>query len=208
MNLNEIETLWRSAHNHPSDEQLTHAKAQFINALQRRRRGFILSLSVACSVLSVITVLLAIQVLWPDPARAEIDLTREWAVLPLLALPWLAAVLFIRQFRRHRAQFQNYERSISASLRALRDQTLLSAKRLKTIMLLHLVATPVLAICIHQIYQAGKARPHELVSMIAFFSILIVVTLGCLAFQLSRDRKEIHRLDALLANYNSANSVE
>jgi len=77
----------------------------------------------------------------------------------------------------------------------------LSTQRMKTILGLHLLGAPVLALCIYQIYAVGKARPHEVASMILVMAAVISISVGCLAFAWFRNDRETRRLEGLLQAY-------
>jgi len=201
MNFADLESVWRSPHNQPAPEQLEKIKMNFVETLRRRDRGFAVSMLLIFGWLTLITGRFAVFLLWPDPAKDQIDFTREWAIIPFLLLPWFGAILLVHQHLRRRAQHPNYERSIADSLRALVEQSRLSTKRMKTMLGLHLIGVPVLALCIHQIYEVGKARPHEVVSMILFMAAVISISVGCLTFAWFRSRRETHRLEAVLQAY-------
>lgn len=201
MSFNDIEQAWRSPHNQPTAAQLEQDRLKFTATLRRRDLGFYAGMTLVFGWLTVITGRLIWFLLWPDPAKDRIDFTREWAVVPFLMLPWLGAILFVRQHLRRRAQRPDCERSIADSLRALVEQSRLSVSRMKNMLRLHLIGAPLLALCIQQIYAVGKARPHEVVSMIVFMAAVITISVGCLAYALFRNRRETRRLEALLQSY-------
>src|SRR5688500_9332057 len=119
MNFAEIENMWRSPLNRPSPAQLEELRMQFITDLTKRHRGFVIFMSVVGTALVFITGKFIVHLVWPRPMLDSIAVTREWAVIPLFALPWIAWALMVRQYRRHRALHPNYETSISSSVRAL-----------------------------------------------------------------------------------------
>ncbi len=202
MNPSDIEALWRSPHNQPSPEDIDLAHSRLVVTLRRRQRGFVIQMACAFVWLVLITGGLAYVVLWPDGAKAAPSFSREWAVLLLLALPWLAALSFVRQNRRGLTLRSDPEVSISASLRAMIAQSHQSLRRMRSILWLHLISVPVLALCISQIHDAGKARPHELISMITVLAVIIALSVTGIFIGMARRRGEVRRLESLLQNYD------
>jgi hypothetical protein len=201
MNPDDLDALWRSPHNHPAPSRLDDDQARFRATLRRRGRGFRVVLALAVGWLTVVTVRLVWVVLWPAPGRDPIDLTREWAVVLFLALPWAGAILLLHRDRQRRARHPAADRSIVDSLRALIDQSRAAAARVRTILWLHALGVPLLALGIRQLIHAGKARPHEVVSMIGFFAGVVTLSVGCLAFEWWRQRREALRLERVLRDY-------
>lgn len=200
MSINDIEDAWRSPKNQPSAEEMERDKARCLATLRKRERGFYVAMALIFAGLTAFTVALVRHWLWPDSPENAIRLGREWALLPLLALPWIGAVTFVRQYRRR--GHTRPERSIAESVRALAEQARLSASRKQTMLWMHAISTPLLAVAVWQIYQAGKARPNELASMVLVFVVLVGTSVGCLAYDLVASRREVQRLQALVAQYD------
>src|SRR5688500_7646109 len=137
MNFADIEKTWRSAHNRPAPAQLEKDKMKFIADLKRRRRGFAIFLSFVFASLTAITARFVLHVFWPKTGTSPIDASREWGALLLLALPWFAAIYFLRGHLKHRSRHADYERSIASSVRALLDENRLSRLRLKAVGTMH-----------------------------------------------------------------------
>ena len=203
MNFDEIQKTWQSPHNRPSTDQLKRDKMKFISDLKRRNRGLVQGISLIFAAMTLLTGKIVFHLFWPNPSIDKIDLSREWAFVLLLALPWAGAIFFLRQYRCNKAKHPNYERSIADSLRALIDQNAASLSRKKTMFYMHAVGIPVLALCIFQIYNVGKARPHELASMVLVFSFAVAISLAGITYSLFRELAEQRRLEALLRAYKS-----
>jgi len=201
MNLNEIEAVWRSSHNQPDPRQTERERSEFVATLRKRDRGFFVGMILIFTWLVVLTGRLLWVLVSPDPVRDRIDFTREWAVILFLLLPWIAAIVFVRQHRERQSRYQEYTGSIAESLRALVDQSRGAEARMRSMLLLHLVGVPLLALSIAQILAVGKARPQEVSSMIVVFALCIAVSTACLTWALFRNRRETRRLQALLAAY-------
>lgn len=200
MKFADIENAWRSPHNRPPAAQFEQDRLRFITTLRRRERRFYVGMTLVLTWLTLITGRLIWFLLWPDPAKDRIDFSREWAVVPFLVLPWLGAALLIRQHRRS-ARHPDCDCSIADSLRLLIGQGRLSMARMTTLLWLHLIGAPLLALCIRQIYEAGKARPHEIRSMIVAMAAAVSISVGCLTFAWFSNRREARRLEALLQTY-------
>ena len=199
MSMNDVENAWRSPRNQPTPEEIEREQGRCLAKLRNRQRGFYLGMTLIFIWLTIITGTLIRHWLWPAAARNAIWLHREWAIVPLLALPWMAAIGFVIQYRR-RSQPPSSS-SIGDSLRALAAQARLSAGRKRTILWMHLISTPLLALSVMQIYAAGKARPNEVASMVLVFVVLAGVSVAALAYDLRRDRRELNRLESLVQEY-------
>ncbi len=201
MNLDDIEHAWHSPHNRPASDQLERDRLIFMNTLRRRNRGFMVGMTLVFVWLTWITVRLLWFLMWPDPAKDRIDFTREWAVVAFLMLPWLGAVFMVRQHRRLRTRHPGVNGSIADNLKALVNQSRGAEARLRSILLLHLVGIPLMALCVWQIRAVGKARPHELNSMVGLFVSVIAISVAGLAYSLYNARRERRRLEALVSGY-------
>lgn len=202
MSMNDIENAWRSPRNQPTPEEIERERAKCLAKLRNRQRGFYVCMALVFTWLTIFTGAMIRHWLWPDAAKNAILFSREWAIVPLLALPWIAAIGFVIQYRRRSRQVPA-SGSIADSLRALAAQARLSAGRKKTILWMHLVSTPLLALSVMQIYAAGKARPNEVASMALVFVVLVGTSVAALAYDLRRGRREIDRLESLVQEYEA-----
>jgi hypothetical protein len=201
MNPDDLNALWHSPQNEPAPARLESDRQRFLTTLRQRDRGFRVCMALVFGWLTVVTGRLVWVVVSPTPGRQPIDFTREWAVLLFLALPWLGAILLVRQHRHRSAWHPAAEPSISDSLRALVGQCRGATARVRTLLWLHVLGVPLLAVCLRQIIHAGKAQPHEIPSMIAFFACVVALSMGGLACELWRQRRETRRLERLLQDY-------
>jgi hypothetical protein len=202
MNFADIENTWRLPHNQPSPAELKHHHMQLITDLRRRRRGFALHVGLVLTFLTVVTALILRQMIAPGPASSRIDLAREWGAFVLLALPWIAALVFVRQYRRHFAGHAGCNRSIRASVIALLDENRLARTRVKIVLLLHGLVLLVLPVVVLQLRAAGKAGDEILVPALVLWPLLAAGIGGALLYYHRRrllPRKR--QLEALLAAY-------
>jgi len=202
MNFADIENTWRSPPNRPSPAELEHQSMQLIAELRRRRRGFVLHLGLVLTFLTVVTFLILRHVIGTDPALNRIDVAREWGAFVLLALPWIAALVFARQSWRHFAGHADYDRSIRASVSALLDENRLSRTRVKVVALLHGLVLLVLPVVVIQLRAAGKAGDEILVPAFVLWPLLAAGIGGALLYYYRRKLLPRKReLEALLGAY-------
>ncbi len=206
MSYDDIENLWRSPENNPTPSEMERQRAEFVSRLRREYLGFKLRMALIFGGLSWITGKLIHRIATQGPLQLprekSIDLASEWALIPFLALPWVAAILFVRLHLKHRRSHPDFDQSIPATIRAMVDSTRLAIKRLRIMVGLSVLGVPILAFCIIQIHHAGKIHPNELTSVAALFSAIFVITFGCFAIGYFRDllpRKR--RLEELMASY-------
>ena len=177
MNFAEIQATWQSPHNRPTPAQLDHQKMKFIADLRRRQRGQRTFLCVVLIPLVYITVKVVLHLVAPDPALSAIDLNREWAIIPLFALPWIGWLIMLRLHLRHRARSLHSERSISASVL-------------------------VLPVIVYQLRAVGKAGDEIMVPALVIYPAYVLLLLAWLAYYCRKKlnpRKQ--ELEALLGSY-------
>lgn len=202
MNFADIENMWRSPHNRPAPDQIEKDKLHFATELRRRHRGFVIFLTWIFTVLTVLTGRLVIHALENRATADRIDFSREWGVLLLLALGWAAAFYFAWQYRRHRSEHASGTRSISATLRALRDENRLARLRLRIVAALHGGLLILLPIVVVQLRAVGKAGDEILLPA---FIIWPVIALGIILALWLYDRRKLQprarHLETLLHSY-------
>lgn len=156
MNYDELERAWQSPRNRLTPAEIAATRQRFAEELERKRRGTKVLLVVVFAGLSLFTLRMIAAVLWPAPGQ-EIDVTREWAPLLFLALPWIGAVFLARRVVRHEREHGHPERSLADSVRALLDENRLSRARLRVLALLHGAMLVLLPLVVGQLRAAGKA---------------------------------------------------
>ena len=197
MSTDDLNRAWNSPANRPSPEASARESAAFIQRLQREHRSFRFWVIRAFSLLVVITIGLGVSV----ADGGSFDVRREWAVLLLLALPWVAAILFVRRQLRHRRAHPDYEQSVAHSVRALLDANRAAQLRSRILLGLFALMVPVLAACIWQLQQAGKARPHEAASFAIFMAVVMALSSLGIYWRSRRLRPEEKRLSELAAEF-------
>lgn len=199
MNSNEMEQIWNSPLNNlPPDEQRQLAE-QFIGQMNRRRRFQSIWLFNTFAWLAIITV-----AAWWSVAVGNTKLTHEWALLPLLIVPWAFAVYFLRShLKSGNLRFQG-ELSVVESLRAALASNLNRQSRLKIVGVLYLILVPVLVLAMRQLQTAGKVSERELVSMAVLFGgALVLSALFMAALLVGRLLPQQKRLEGLLADVHA-----
>jgi hypothetical protein len=207
MNFDDIEKVWSSPRNHVSAGQIEAAKQQLLADLRRRRRGSVIFMLCILTVLAWITGKVVLQILRPDPNMDAIDLTREWAVVPLFALPWVCLWIFWRKYRLHRFRHRDCERSISAGIRALLDENKLALDRQKWAARLNGVMLVLVPVIVWQLRAAGKAGDEILVpAFVLLPAIMVCVYAAMLWHRRHRLLPRKRELEALLGSYGDGSS--
>ena len=164
MNIDELQKLWNEAGNQPTPSGRARAMNQFTATLRRRRRQEFAWILWTFFVLTVVTGFAT----WLAFGTNKVNLAAEWAVIPLLLIPWLFAGLFLRRFLQVPVSIHRGDVPITESLGAAMAANKAERLKLKTIGIMYLVALPVLAFSIWQLYAVGKVSSRELGSMITF----------------------------------------
>jgi len=203
MNFDDIRQTWRSAQNQAPAAHLEKEKMKFFTDLRRRRRGAVIFMIWILAVLTTLTVSLGRFVLSPDPAKPPMNLANEWAVIVLLALPWICLGIFYQKYRRHCAAHADYNRSISGSLRGLLDENRLARDRQKWAAILSGVMLLLIPVIVYQLRAAGKAGDEVLVP--AF--VMLPLLMGAIYLGMAWHRRWVlaprqRELEGLLAAYN------
>jgi hypothetical protein len=174
MSYEEIENLWRSPQNQPTEQQMEEKRKQFAARLRLHHFGFVAYFTFVLTALAALTAWIAIRWL----AKGTSSPAVAWPALVLLALPWTAAILFVRRYLQHRRRHPDYALSIASVLKAAQDENRLSLARTTGILRLQAMCVPLLALCIWQLHATGLARRHEAWSMALFFGVSLALSAG------------------------------
>ncbi|GAB1487624.1 hypothetical protein MASR2M8_00640 [Opitutaceae bacterium] len=197
MSIDDLNRVWKSPANRPAPVESAREREAFITLLQREHRAFRFWVIRAVALLTVITIGLGVSITGDNP----FDLNGEWAVLLLLALPWISAILFIRRQFQHRRTHPDYDQSVAHSVRALLDANRAAQQRSRIVQALLALSAPVMALCIWQLQAADKARPHEAASLATVMATAIVLSSIGVYVQSRRLRPEEKRLTELAAEF-------
>ncbi len=182
MNFDDIESVWRSPHNQPNATELEDHKMKLIAELRRRHRASRGLLWLTLIPLLFLTALIVRHVLWPDPALDKLDLSREWAVLPLFALPWAGWFIMLRLYLRHQTRHLDYDRSISASVAASLDENRTERTRYKVITGLLVASIPLVVLIVHQLRAVGKTGNEILLPAYVIWPAYVALMVGWFAW--------------------------
>lgn len=201
MNFADIEHAWRSPQNAGDPGDLNSMKTKLNAELRNRRRGFAVFLGLILAVLTALTVTIVAGMQRAAPGQG-IDPAREWASFLTLGLPWVAALVFVVRFLRHRREHSQFERSIQDSVRASLDENRFARSRVKTVAAIHGLLLLLLPLVVYQLRATGKAGDEILIPA---FVIWPTIALGIGAALLYHYRKKLvperRDLEALLAQY-------
>ena len=195
MNLNEMQNAWNSPQNIPSLDQQRQLAGQFARQMIRRRRFQSIWLLTTFSWLTIITVF----AVWTFAAGHAMP-RMEWGLFPLLLLPWIAAVSFLRSYLKSAAAAQG-SLPVLDSFRAALQSNQAEQKNLKRAAGLLVLMVPLLALVMRQLHVTGKVSDRELASMALFFGAALLAGLvGVAAWYFGRLQPQRKRLETLLAD--------
>lgn len=171
MNLNEMQNTWNSPRNRlPSSEQEQLAQ-QFIRQMIRRRRFQAIWLTNTFVWLTLITVAV-IQTI----AAGKFNLAHEWAVIPLVLVPWAFAIHFLRRFLKPTEPVARGEVSVAESVQAALKSNQTEQTHLKLVGALLALVIPLVAVAVQQLHAAGKVSAKDQTNMAILFGAVLVVS--------------------------------
>jgi hypothetical protein len=160
MNTDPLHALWNSAPNVPTTAAAEHLAAAFLARQRKRRQLQAWWLAWTFFALTIGTGLLVIHLV----RNGVSGVTGQWALWPLLALPWCAAVIFLRRFRQEGSAFVDGT-NLPAALRGALASNLAERRRLSLVGALLIATVPILALTVRQLHDAGKATVDQAWSM-------------------------------------------
>lgn len=202
MNFADIENAWRSPHNRPDAAALEKQKMQFLTELRRNRRATRGLLFLSAVPLVFFTTKIALHLVAPNPALVRVDLTREWAILPFFALPWIGWFALLREYvaggRGHIGEDTSIQTSVAALLAEIRSQ-----RRAHLIVgVLLVLSAIVLPLIAHQLRAVGKVGDGILLPAYILYPAYV---LGMIAWVVWQDRRKLRpresELRAVLESY-------
>jgi len=198
MSLDGIDTLWSSPANRPDRAAIERHQRELFDRLRRERHRLTGIVSLVCVALAALTVAAAVALTGAAPAGGA----GTRALLPLLALPWLALWRVARARRAHLDAHPAGGESIAAALAALADLNRRARARVRLIAALQAAAVPALALAVRALAADGRVRPGELPSLVAVLAgLLAAAALGAFAWDRFRLLPEQRHLRALLEAY-------
>lgn len=204
MNLNEIQQAWNSPSNRPRNTEHERLARQFARQMIRRRRFQSIWLIVTFVWLTLISVLAL-----GNLAKGNLDPALEWAVFPLLIVPWAFAIHFLRRYLKPAAPIARGESSVVEAFRAALASTRAEQTNLKWVAALFVILIPILIVDVQQLQTAGKVSPHELSCMAVFFGgALLASSVGLAIRYLGFLAPQRRRLDGLLGELDDAGPLD
>ena len=195
MNLNEMQTAWNSPRNNLPTAASQHLAQQFTRQMIRRRRFQAIWLTNTFVWLTLIT-MAVIQ----TSAAGKFNPAQQWAVLPLVLVPWAFALHFLRRFLKPTAPVARGEISVADAFHAALDSNRTEQSHLKLVGVLLAVLIPFLALAMQQLQAAGKVSAKDLTNMAIFFGVALVAGgAGVAARYFGRVLPQQRKLTALLA---------
>ncbi|HYG24231.1 MAG TPA: hypothetical protein VEH04_15745 [Verrucomicrobiae bacterium] len=199
MNLDEMQHAWNDPANNIGTQQQQQLAERFTLQMRRRRRFQIAWLVNTFVALSAITVL----ALW-SIGTYRTDAAREWALFPLLAVPWTFAVVFLRRFLRANRGSGNGELSVLETLGQALESNRRTQSNLRLVGLLYVISVPILVLTMRQLQAVGKVSDRELASMSLFFGATLGISALVVAVRyFLRVRPQQEQLSTLIAELSS-----
>ncbi|HEY0943786.1 MAG TPA: hypothetical protein VGD81_00905, partial [Opitutaceae bacterium] len=136
--------------------------------------------------------------------QGPLALAGQWALWPLLLLPWSAAIHFLRKFLREGAPPKSSIPPLRDALLTARQGNRAERRRLAVIAILLGALAPITAVAIRQLHLAGKASVNEAWSMALVFGLALALGGGSVAWRYRRRLvPERRRLESLLRDLES-----
>jgi hypothetical protein len=203
MSFDDLQSLWQTPENQPSAASRESMRTHFLTTLRARQRRVVLFLGFVVAGLLVPTTLLLASLLRPaSGAGKDIDAVREWSVFLLLALPWIGAGIFVRQFLRHRQLHPHPDQSIHDCLRALLDENRLARLRYLGAAALNGAMLLLMPVIVRQLQASGKAGNEIVVpAFVVLPGLLLVIFVSLGVHYRRRLLPEKRSLETLLAAY-------
>lgn len=171
MNTDPLNELWNSGANQPDGEAAQRLASHFAGRLRRRRRLQAWWLGWTLFALAAVTILALTQL----ARQGASAFAGQWALLPLLALPWFVALRFLRVFFRADAGAAKSSLPLRAALVAAQASNLAERRRLSIIGGLLVVMLPVVALSVWQLHVGGKASVDQAWSMALVFGAFLAL---------------------------------
>lgn len=202
MDFERLERAWNGPANTPDEAASAYVLGEMMDTLKKRRQattrftGFI----------GMVLVFWAAVIVWKmsvDPF--PFDVSREWAIIPLILLPWIGLFLIKRRQRLHLTAHPDPYASAPATLRALLDENLTARRRLVITSGLMLAGIIIVAAALNQLVAVGKMTPDNVMQGSIAFGVLMAAIAAYKAWHYTRVLKpEGERLQRLLSDYGAA----
>lgn len=199
MDFERLERAWRSPANTPAEAAAAYLVEETMQTLKQRRRSFHTLTAIVGAALLIWTGKIAFT--W-FTAPFPFDLSREWAMVALLVLPWIALIVVRGQYARHLAAYPDPETCMPQALRALIDENRMARRRVQFMAVMMGLGIAALAIALGQLVEVGKMTPQNLRDGAILFGVVFAAVWGSIGVNyFLRLKPEGKRLERLLAEY-------
>lgn len=170
MNSESLNELWNSSANRPEPDIAGRLASNFTAGLRRRRRLRALWLAWTTLLMTGASVLAVIHLVRKGPA----GVAGQWALLPLMALPWMPLVYFWRAFFQQGAVSRDSALPLRDALTAAQAANTAERHHLRLVGWLFAAMVPVTALAIWQLHAAGKVPGNQVWSMAVAFGVIFM----------------------------------
>ena len=157
MNFDELQNAWNTPDNNLPTAQQQVLAQRFARQMVRRRRFQTIWLINTFVWLTLITIL----AIW-TVTSGRTKLAQEWALLPILVIPWAFAIHFLRRYLQS-VQSVTGESPVIDTLRAALRSNLANQTQLKAVGALYVLMIPCLVLSVRQLESTGKIVGRELI---------------------------------------------
>lgn len=200
MDFETLEKLWRSEANDRATVAETYVLEATLKTLSKRRSAF----STGMGLIGLALLIWTGAVIYAVVMGKIADITREWGIIALLAVSWLAFLRAQAQHRRHLQAWPNATVSMPEALNALIDENRTAKARTRMMGIAFLIFTVVLALSVGQLYAVGKMEWRHVVQGSILFGGALLLSAAIHAIRYFRVlTPEGERLKTLLAQYES-----
>jgi len=203
MNYADIESLWRSPLNQLPSEELARHQKRFSDDLKKKHRGFLLFISSVLVTLTAITARLAYVLITRSAGSHPLSLANTWGSFLLLGLTWVAPIVLILNYRRHRRKAAVDTPTLRDTVLALLSENRLSRARVKLIACLHGLLMVLMPVIVWQLRTSGRAG-DEIVfpAFVLWPAISSCILLIMFWYHQKRLRPRQRQLESVLKNYD------
>jgi hypothetical protein len=202
MNFDDIVKTWQSPHNRPNQAEMEKHKMNMISDLRKRRRSSLGLLLISLLPLLFVTGKLALHLIAPDPSLDKVDLSREWAVVPMFLLPWGTWLILARIQHTHHVKHPDYDRSIQSSVAALLDENRTERLRYRIVTTSLIASVPALAVVVYQLRSVGKVGNEVFIPAFVIYPLYVVgVVLWCAYYHRTKMLPRKRELETLMTEY-------
>jgi hypothetical protein len=202
MDFDTLERLWRSEANHQASVAETYVIESTLKTLKNRRRKVATGMGLVGLALTTWT----FMILYALAVGKIASLAREWGIVALLIVSWVAFFAAILQQWWHMNAHPHTTDTMPEVLRALIDENRTAQARTRMMAMALIAFIAVLGLCLWQLYSVGKMElQHVVQGSILFGAALGLSSLIHTIRYVRLLRPEGKRLQRLLDQYEVEN---